>query len=431
MMKKFIVLLLSLTIVFMFTACKSQQSEQAAEPATETTEEAAPEMNEVSGIVDSVGSGELIIYTKAKESLSFDIENATIEAENNIAKGDPVTVEYTGEIEQGETDDCEVSKVIGKTAKEETLEGKVKEVSKDGMYITIVNSDKEYPFNIADVKDQAAKAEAGATVAIKYVGILEDTNTRHAYVKGLTVTKAAEKKAEKDAEKNAVSSETKKEKVSSEEKSKTTENASQEGIKEEAKAQPEEKVAPEEETKPEEETTQEEETKPEEEATSEEETKPEEEAAAEEETKPEEEATAEEETKPEDEAKSEEAAPAEEAKTLTAKGVCKELTEDKKSKDKDQILEMENGDKYRITKKTKFDVDKDAIQEEYVGKKLKVEYKEGKDEDGIQEATHIYLVDAAKGPAESSSGTSPVAWIVGIIVVILVAGFFVARKRKE
>ena len=168
-----------------------------------------------------------------------------------------------------------------------------------------------------------------------------------------------------------------------------------------------------------------------EEATSEEETKPEEEATAEEETKPEEEAKSEEETKPEDEAKSEEAAPAEEAKTLTAKGVCKELTEDKKSKGKDQILEMENGDKYRITKKTKFDVDKDAIQEEYVGKKLKVEYKEGKDEDGIQEATHIYLVDAAKGPAESSSGTSPVAWIVGIIVVILVAGFFVARKRKE
>ena len=414
-MKKFIVLLLSLTIVFMFTACKSQQSEQAAEPATETTEEAAPEMNEVSGIVDSVGSGELIIYTKAKESLSFDIENATIEAENNIAKGDPVTVEYTGEIEQGETDDCEVSKVIGKTAKEETLEGKVKEVSKDGMYITIVNSDKEYPFNIADVKDQAAKAEAGATVAIKYVGILEDTNTRHAYVKGLTVTKAAEKKAEKDA----VSSETKKEKVSSEEKSKTTENASQEGIKEEAKSQPEEKVTPEEEKQPEEEVT------PEEEKQSEEEVTPEEE------TKPEEEATPEEETKPEDEAKSEEAAPAEEAKTLTAKGVCKELTEDKKSKDKDQILEMENGDKYRITKKTKFDVDKDAIQEEYVGKKLKVEYKEGKDKDGIQEATHIYLVDAAKGPAESSSGTSPVAWIVGIIVVILVAGFFVARKRKE
>ena len=60
------------------------------------------------------------------------------------------------------------------------------------------------------------------------------------------------------------------------------------------------------------------------------------------------------------------------------------------------------------------------------GQKVKVEYTEGTDQ-----ATRVYLADGAKAPDETGSGTSPVAWIVGIIIAAAIAAIIIVRKRRK
>ena len=189
-MKKLAAMLLSVMMVFLFTACGGGNNDSEPAPADEPT----PQTSEVSGIVEDLTDGELSIYTQAKESLTFNIENAEIDTEDSIESGDTATVEYTGKISDGHTEDCEVSKVTNEKGTESKLEGKVKEISQASGSIMITSDNKDYLFDVSDAREEAAKAAVGATVELKYTGLLENTDTTHAYMKTLKVTKAPEKK---------------------------------------------------------------------------------------------------------------------------------------------------------------------------------------------------------------------------------------------
>lgn len=443
-MKKLAAMLLSVMMVFLFTACGGGNNDSEPAPADEPT----PQTSEVSGIVEDLTDGELSIYTQAKESLTFNIENAEIDTEDSIESGDTATLEYTGKITDGYTEDCEVSKVTNEKGMESKLEGKIKEISKDSGAITITSDNKDYLFDVADVKAEAAKAVVGATVELKYTGLLENTDTTHAYVKTLTVTKAPEKKrvadtvkikavdekvwttkkvkimedASKDAKKlGKVKKGTKlkrtgvlengwsrvvykdkdafvKTKTLSTKKPKAKEDKKVEGAVTEEKAQEEQGVKIDNSSGKAEEAVAEEAKKPaaEEGGQTTEEEKP---AAEEEQPAEEEEQTvAEEKAEPE---------------TLTDKGVCKDLDE--------KTIELDNGNKYKI-KDAKFEI---SPADDAIGQEVKVEYTEGTDQ-----ATRVYLADGAKAPDETGSGTSPVAWIVGVIIVAAIAAIIVWKRRK-
>ncbi|WP_027868546.1 SH3 domain-containing protein [Eubacterium sp. AB3007] len=456
-MKKLAAMLLSVMMVFLFTACGGGNNDSEPAPADEPT----PQTSEVSGIVEDLTDGELSIYTQAKESLTFNIENAEIDTEDSIESGDTATVEYTGKISDGHTEDCEVSKVTNEKGTESKLEGKVKEISQASGSIMITSDNKDYLFDVSDAREEAAKAAVGATVELKYTGLLENTDTTHAYMKTLKVTKAPEKKrivdtvkvkavdekvwttkkvkimddASKDAKKlGKVKKGTKlkrtgvlengwsrvvykdkdafvKTKTLSTKKPKAKKDKKIEEAVTEEKAQEEQKVKTDSSTGKAEEAVAEESKKS---AVEEgDQTTEEEKPAAEEEPPAEEEKPAAEEEKPTEEAQAE---PEEEAepKTLTDKGVCEDLDE--------KTIKLDNGNKYKI-KDAKFEI---SPADDAIGQKVKVEYTEGTDK-----ATRVYLADGAKAPDEAGSGTSPVAWIVGVIIVAAIAAIIIVRKRRK
>ena len=66
-MKKVFALIMTLMMIFAFTACGSQDQEASAATNYETT-----------GTVQEVGNGEITIETQSDEVLTFNIENAEI-----------------------------------------------------------------------------------------------------------------------------------------------------------------------------------------------------------------------------------------------------------------------------------------------------------------------------------------------------------------
>lgn len=191
-MKRVLAILLAIMMVSMFTAC----SRPAPEPEPEEAADETVVTNQTAGIVEDLDDGELTIYTSAKESLTFDIENAEIKTVDEIQTGDEATVEYTGEVEDGDTSDCEVSRVINAAGQRETLNGKVIDIDVSRDMIFVNSNDKEYKFSFREVHSQGATILKDDEVAIEYAGVISGTNASHAYVKNIKVTKKAEAKVE-------------------------------------------------------------------------------------------------------------------------------------------------------------------------------------------------------------------------------------------
>ena len=187
-MKKFTALLLALMMVFAFAACGSSNE---PEPEPETTTEAADTMHHVSGLVESLNNAELSIYTEANEQLTFNIENADLNTEDAIRPGDTATVEYKGEISNGDTSGCSVLSVNDVPGAQTTIEGKVEAID-EGLDVTISSNGKNYTFDTANVETKNGPVKTGETVKIKYAGIIEGSDTSHAYVKSMEVSKETE-----------------------------------------------------------------------------------------------------------------------------------------------------------------------------------------------------------------------------------------------
>ncbi len=181
-MKKITALLLALMMVFAFAACGESE-----EPEPETTTEAAATTHEVSGLVEELSNANLSIYTEADQHLTFNIENASIESEDGIKNGDTAIVEYEGKISNGDTSECEVLKVTDVAAVETTIEGKVESIGSDDT-VTISSNGKQFTFKT----DKAGSVKTGATVKIKYAGVLEGEDTSHAYVRSMEVAQTTE-----------------------------------------------------------------------------------------------------------------------------------------------------------------------------------------------------------------------------------------------
>ena len=181
-MKKITALLHALMMVFAFAACGESE-----EPEPETTTEAAATTHEVSGLVEELSNANLSIYTEADQHLTFNIENASIESEDGIKNGDTAIVEYEGKISNGDTSECEVLKVTDVAAVETTIEGKVESIGSDNT-VTISSNGKQFTFKT----DKAGSVKTGATVKIKYAGVLEGEDTSHAYVRSMEVAQTTE-----------------------------------------------------------------------------------------------------------------------------------------------------------------------------------------------------------------------------------------------
>ena len=195
-MKKFTAILLALMMVFAFTAC----GESSEEPEPETTE-AEQTNHEVTGIVEDLANAQLSIYTEADQDLTFNIENAAINSENGIETGDTATVEYSGEISNGDTSACTVISVTDVPASTTTIEGTVKSI--DGDNITISSNDRDYTFKAKDVASKGS-VKKGDKVQLKYAGMLNGTDTSHAVVKGVEPAKDSEEKTEKKADDDSI-----------------------------------------------------------------------------------------------------------------------------------------------------------------------------------------------------------------------------------
>ena len=187
-MKKIIALLMSLMMIFAFTACGSSEPEPEPEPDT-TTE--AVNTHVVTGLVEEIADANLSIYTEADQSLTFNIENADIQTEDGFNKGDTATVEYEGEISNGDTSGCKVISVTDVAGAETTIEGKVESINSDGT-VTISSNSKKYTFKTDDVKSQSGSVKPGDTVSIKFAGIIEGDDTSHAYVRSMEAAKTTE-----------------------------------------------------------------------------------------------------------------------------------------------------------------------------------------------------------------------------------------------
>ena len=98
-MKRFLTLILAVVFAFGLTACGGSSN---TEETTET--ETAAALHQVTGFVDSVGSGTLSLYTNSGSTLKFNIENADVSVDGDKIKvGDSATISYEGEIQGGDT----------------------------------------------------------------------------------------------------------------------------------------------------------------------------------------------------------------------------------------------------------------------------------------------------------------------------------------
>jgi len=162
---------------------------ETSEEPEPTTEAAAA--HSVAGIVDELSGGQLQIYTQADEELNFNIENAEIVSEDGINPGDTATVEYTGEVVNGDTSGCQVQKVVDVAGAETTIEGVIESINSDST-VTITSNNKKYTFQKADVAAQNGKVKAGEAVKVTYAGVINGDDTSHAYVRSMSAAKNTE-----------------------------------------------------------------------------------------------------------------------------------------------------------------------------------------------------------------------------------------------
>ncbi len=186
-MKRIIALILSVSMVFAFTACGSSNDE-AENEATQATEAAAVEQ-ELTGFVEDLNEYELTVYNEDADEVTFDVEDVTINAEKKVHKGDTATVKYEGEIDNGDATDCDVISVSITPGKVNTLTGKVESIG-DGT-VTIASKNGKYTFKTKDIKIQNGPLKVGKEIRVKYAGVINGEDTSHVYLKGVKVKEPA------------------------------------------------------------------------------------------------------------------------------------------------------------------------------------------------------------------------------------------------
>ena len=147
-MKKVFALIMTLMMIFAFTACGSQDQEASAATNYETT-----------GTVQEVGNGEITIETQSDEVLTFNIENADIDSGTNIKVDDVVTLYYSGKIENGDTSGCTVLEVSVQPGEEMTMTGTLQSVDEDAGTITIKSDGELYTFDITNAERKHVLAQ--------------------------------------------------------------------------------------------------------------------------------------------------------------------------------------------------------------------------------------------------------------------------------
>lgn len=451
-MKKITALLVALLMIVSLAACGGQSTEQGSETDTDT-------VSEVSGIVESLEDAQLSIFTEANQDLTFNVENAEFDTEETLRSGDTATVEYTGEVTDGDTSGCKVTKVTGEAGQETTITGTVESVNTDRT-VTISSNGKQYTF----APDDVSSVKKGDVVKIAYAGVIDGEDTAHAYVRKMEKTSEAEKADEttedkvsvkavndtvyttaavnvraeaglsgeiittvakgtklsrtgvlsngwsrvtyKDKDRYIASSyltkkdpekKTESKKDTKEEAKKDSSNASGESSNEKSSEKKEEKS--EQEVKPEEKT------EPDTPAVDPEEPEEPEEPAVEPEEHEEPEEPAVEPEEPEEEP---------EPATLTVKGVVKEFAKDS--------IELEDGKKFN-TKDAKIDGDLD--EENAVGQTVEIEYTED-----TTDAVHVYPVDAEKGGDSSGSAAATVG-IIALLAAVAAGAYLVIRGKRK
>ena len=189
MKRKILLLTLAAVATVVLMALLMAGCGETSEEPEPTTEAAAA--HSVAGIVDELSGGQLQIYTQADEELNFNIENAEIVSEDGINPGDTASVEYTGEVVNGDTSGCQVQKVVDVAGAETTIEGVIESINSDST-VTITSNNKKYTFQKADVAAQNGKVKAGEAVKVTYAGVINGDDTSHAYVRSMSAAKNTE-----------------------------------------------------------------------------------------------------------------------------------------------------------------------------------------------------------------------------------------------
>ena len=99
-MKRVIAIIVSLLMVISMAACSKTNEQPEPEPEKEV-------ISEVSGIVDAIDDSTLELYTDSGQDVDFDISHAEFTTEHDLRAGDIASVEYKGDIADGNTTEFE------------------------------------------------------------------------------------------------------------------------------------------------------------------------------------------------------------------------------------------------------------------------------------------------------------------------------------
>ena len=170
--------------------------------------------HEITGsVIDADGTA--IVIQKGDESLTFNYEGIDVQNFDNRDMelgedaGDVAIITYTGKINGDSASDCKVTNMAIQPAEEKTLKGQLVDIVSTRSQITVNDGNQDLRFDVSEAERHYSEGiKIGDSLIITYMGEINGSDTRNAYV-----CSVYEEKLKKDTAKTDVDVEQVNEKV--------------------------------------------------------------------------------------------------------------------------------------------------------------------------------------------------------------------------
>lgn len=170
--------------------------------------------HEITGsVIDADGT--TIVIQKGDESLTFNYEGIDVQNFDNRDMelgedaGDVAIITYTGKIDGDNASDCKVTNMAIQPAEEKTLKGQLVDIVSTRSQITVNDGNQDLRFDVSEAERHYSEGiKIGDSLIITYMGEINGSDTRNAYV-----CSVYEEKLKKDTAKTDVDVEQVNEKV--------------------------------------------------------------------------------------------------------------------------------------------------------------------------------------------------------------------------
>ena len=170
--KKMLAILLMVVVAFAFTACGGQEAEEQTIS------------HEVTGDVLETDGDTITIELKDGSKVVFTVGDAPVyDFGAGFEYGQIATVCYEGELVGTDTSECTVTEVYVQMGDEKKVNGKMTAYSSDNALLTINNGENDLTFDVSGAERHYRDGlQVGNELTIDYYGVIDGTDTSHAYV---------------------------------------------------------------------------------------------------------------------------------------------------------------------------------------------------------------------------------------------------------